>query len=166
MPEELTKSKPRSRKLLAAIIFLVGLGIWSVMEHHRADVQAQMLEIAQQRVATLEKQMTVLQQQLAKTTAKLNDLAQKNLPISVVFRPARSGNGLMTYFKNNSASPIEISVVLTNPATNRRREANLTIQGNSVQEIGELQGWIFAPGQRVQVTNAQFGTVEYVVAAN
>jgi hypothetical protein len=100
---------------------------------------------------------------LKATTAKLEQLARRNLPVSIIFRPAASGNGLTTFFKNNAPAPVEIAVVLSNPVTERRREVNLNLPANGLVSIGENDGWVFAPGHHIQVTHAEFGTVEYVV---
>jgi hypothetical protein len=103
------------------------------------------------------------EQESTALAAKLNQLAQKTIPVSVLFRPSQSGAGLTAVFKNNAPSPILIGVLLTNPSTNRRREVNLNIPANGIQVIGDAEGWVFAPGHRIQVTHTQFGTIEYAV---
>jgi hypothetical protein len=48
--------------------------------------------------------------------------------------------------------------------TGAQKEANLVIPPNGgIQEIGTAQGWPFAPGQHIRLTNSHFRSVEYVV---
>lgn len=136
---------------------------WGVYENRRAAKLAESLSTAQADHAAAAAKATELEQRLAATSSKLDELAKLKMPVSIVFRRTASGSGFNAFFKNNAPEPINVSVLLTNPATNRRRESNLAILANSVQEIGESQGWIFTPGQRILMTHAQFGSVEYVV---
>jgi len=147
---------------LAVIAALVGSG-WGLFEYRRSEHLTNALATATAQNTQLQQQLTNLTQVLATSTDKLNDLARKNMPVSVLFRAAPSGNGLITFFKNNAPAPVEIGVILSNPITNRRREVNLNIAANGLQSIGEAEGWVFVPGHHVQVTHAQFGTVDYVV---
>ena len=73
------------------------------------------------------------------------------------------GYYVITIFKNNAPSPLDLSVMLNNPVNHHSREASLSIAANGTQSIGEMEGWIFEPGQHIRLTNAQFGSVDYVV---
>lgn len=154
---------PKNRFSLLAALAAVVCFAWALLEYRSASVLAESLAQANNRNAQLQQQITNQTQELKTVAATLSELARKNLPVSVLFRPTPSGSGLMTFFKNNAPSPVELGVVLTNPVTNRRREVNLNIAANGLQSIGEAEGWVFAPGHHVQVTHAEFGTVEYVV---
>lgn len=136
---------------------------WGVYENRRAAQLTESLSVAQSAQETATARVSELEHQLTETSAKLDELAKLKMPISIVFRRTSSGSGFNAFFKNNAPESINVSVLMTNPATNRRRESNLAILGNGVQEIGEAQGWVFTPGQRILMTHAQFGSVEYVV---
>lgn len=163
-PRVTRKKKPKKSHAttLAVLAMIAALGA-AAFEYQRADKLSETLAQANLRTSQVEQQMNTQSQELKTVAAKLEELTKKNLPVSVIFRPSVSGNGMTTFFKNNAPSPIEISVVLSNPVTERRREVNLNIPANGVQSIGEPDGWVFAPGHHIKVTLAQFGTVEYVV---
>lgn len=158
------KSPPGKSRLplFAAVIAALSLA-WGLFEYRNVSVLTESLAQANARNAQLQQQVTNQTQELKTVAATLSELARKNLPVSILFRPTPSGNGLMTFFKNNAPSPVQLGVVLTNPVTNRRREVNLNIAANGLHSIGEAEGWVFEPGHHVQVTHAEFGTVEYVV---
>jgi hypothetical protein len=145
-----------------ALIAIVAVG-GAAFEYRRAGQLNDELAQAKTRAAQLQLQLDNQAQEFKSVSAKLQEVAHKNLPVAIIFRAAPSGNGLITFFKNNAPSPVEIGVVLTNPVTERRREVNLNLPANGLVSIGEADGWVFAPGHHIQVTHAQFGTVEYVV---
>jgi hypothetical protein len=160
-PKNKQPTKSRAATLMA-LIALAASGT-AVYEYRLAGKLNDELGQANARNAQLQLQLDNQAQELKSVSAKLQDMARKNLPVSVIFRASPSGNGLMTFFKNNAPSPVEIAVLLSNPATERRREANLNIPANGLQSIGEADGWVFAPGHHIQITHAEFGTVEYIV---
>jgi hypothetical protein len=164
-PVKPKKSIPRPRGIVVAWVVATVAIVWGVYEYRRAGHLAEQLSAAQAENATLTGRVSEIEQLMNETAAKLDQITKLRMPVSVVFRRASTGPGLNAFFRNNAPEPITVSVLLTNPVTNRRRESNMAIPANGVQEIGEAQGWIFAPGQRILMTHAQFGSVEYVVPA-
>lgn len=162
-PVKPKKNIPRPRGIVVAWVIAVVAIVWGAYEYRRAGHLTEQLSAAQADNATLTGRLGEVERLMNETAAKLDQITKLKMPVSVVFRRASSGSGLNAYFKNNSPEPITVSVLLTNPVTNRRRESNMAILANGIQEIGEAQGWIFAPGQRILMTHAQFGSVEYVV---
>jgi hypothetical protein len=150
---------------LTAIVTLLALACagWGFVEHRGAQRLTDTLAAANGRIAQLQRDLDTMRGQLTATKRQLDESVKLKMPVEVAFRPAPSGSGLIAVFKNNSPEALPISVALINPLTSRRRESNFTIEANGLQSIGESQGWAFAPGQRVQVTNPQFGTAEYTV---
>jgi hypothetical protein len=157
------KKIPKSNVGTIAVLAAIAAAGWGAYEHRRAENLIETLTQATALNAKMQQQVEMQSLELKSVATKLHDLASKNSPVAVIFRPSPSGNGLMTFFKNNAPAPIEIAVLLSNPATERRREVNINLPANGVQSIGEAEGWVFAPGHHVQVTHAQFGTVDYVV---
>ena len=129
---------------------------------HSAQLDSALTQATQQS-NRLQSQLNDLSQQLVTVTTKLNELQQRNMPVTLIFRKTASGVGLVTVFKNNAPSTLELSVLLSNPVNHHSREANLSIPANGTQSIGELEGWVFEPGQHIRLTNVQFGSVDYVV---
>jgi hypothetical protein len=154
-----TKSRSGALMVLIAIAALAA----AVYEYRRIGQLSEDLAQAVARNSQLQQQLDNQGQELKTVAAKLQEMARKSLPVSIIFRPSPSGNGLTTFFKNNAPTAIDIGVVLTNPVTERRREVNLNLPPNGLLSIGEPDGWVFAPGHHIQVTHAQFGTIDYVV---
>ena len=71
--------------------------------------------------------------------------------------------GLVAVFKNNSSSPLEVAATFSSQATGVTREANLVISGNGLKEIGHAEGWPFAAGQHIRLTNNQYRPADYDV---
>jgi hypothetical protein len=165
LPRVVPKKKKPKKGSGSALVLLTMIGAIGAagFEYRRAENLNESLVQSNARNEQIQQQMNIQGQELKSVVSKYEELARRNLPVSIIFRPSVSGNGLTTFFKNNAPSPIEISVILTNPVTDRRREVNLNLPANGVQSIGEPEGWVFAPGHHIKVTNAQFGTVEYVV---
>ena len=162
---EVQTKSPKSDK--AVIITLIVIALASVAvaayEYQHSALLVSELEHANAQNASQQQQLAELQQQVKRDTADINDLRKDSMPVSLLFRHASSGNGLVAFFKNNSPAAFDISVLITNPVNHHSREANLSIPANSAQSIGEAEGWIFESGQQIRITNVQFGSAEYVV---
>lgn len=166
MQERIPKSskiRMLERLTAAAVIVAISGATWGYFEHRRATHFSRAYESANSQIASQEKLLAQYKEQVTTQTERLSDYAKRAMPVAVIFRRTPSGSGLMTYFKNNAPAPMELGVVLTNPVTERRREVNLIIPPNGTQSIGEAEGWVFAPGHRIQLTHAQFGSTEYIV---
>jgi hypothetical protein len=155
--------KPGSGLLGIVTLLALACAAWGFVEHRNAQRIADTLTSANSRITQLQHDVDTMREQLNSTKRQLDESVKRKMPVEVVFRPAPSGNGIIAVFKNNSPEALPVSVALINPLTSRRRESNFTIEANSLQSIGESQGWVFTPGQRVTVTNPQFGTADYSV---
>jgi len=147
--------------LVAVIIALVGLAAAAYEYQQNAKTSALLKEMNEQ-FAKLQHDLNSAQVDLAKTTDQLNELQQRNMPVTLIYRRAANG-GMAITFKNNAPTPLQMSVLMTNPINHHSREANLSIPANGVQSIGEAEGWAFEPGHRIRLTTAELGSVEYVV---
>ncbi len=144
-------SPTRVWKLATALLAISAIVLtgWSRVETDRADSLARSLQEAQQQVLMMRSQ--------------LMQAAKPDLPVSLSFRSPLLGSGLVGIFKNTSSSPLEIAAVFSSPATGSRREANLVLPPNGVKEIGHAEGWPFAAGQHIKLTNSQYRPAEYEV---
>jgi hypothetical protein len=163
-PRVATKPKDsKGRGGMLLLLIAIVAAVFGLYEFRRAEQLATQVSNLTTQNTTMQNQIGVVEQNLQSATERLNEVSKEKMPVAVFFRP-NTREGLSAYFKNNAPEPITVSVLLTNPVTNRRRESNMTIPANGVVEIGDLEGWVFAPGHHVMVTHAQFGSVEYVVS--
>lgn len=112
------------------------------------------------------KQTTQLQAQLTLAQARINQLGaglqqanKLDIPITVFFRRAVFGDGLVAVFRNNSGSQLEAAADVTSQATNARKHIELVLPANGTQEVGPQQGWPFAPGQKITLSNNSFRSI-------
>jgi hypothetical protein len=154
-----------STKIALGLMLAVSLGTtaWGIFEHRRNTVMATTVAALQSQEAELRRQVEQQQKQLQVSTSKLNEALRQKMPVSVLFMPAAAGKGRAVVFKNNAPEPVEVGVVIFNPANSRRRESQFTIQGMSTQSISESQGWTLAGGQHIKLTHAAYGSVDYTV---
>ena len=76
--------------------------------------------------------------------------SKPELPVSVSFRNAILGSGLVAQFKNNSGAALEVVLTLRRPATNTYQSEVLELRSTGVTEIGPLEGWTFVAGQDIE----------------
>jgi hypothetical protein len=169
MTEETIKQPPKKAPrgsfpfgLIGWIIAIGGIA-WGVYEHRHGGELSTAVSQADSQVTQVKQQLSAEDELVESLNRQLNDLRKKSMPVTIVMRRGSPQAGLTAYFKNNAPTPMTISVILNNPVTGRRREANMIIPANEIRSIGEPEGWVFAPGHVIQMTQEQFGTVEYVV---
>jgi hypothetical protein len=169
--EELPTKKPQSAQRssfpfgVVAVLIAIGGIVWGAYEHHHSGELQTALTQAGSQSSLLTQELAAKDDLVNSLPQQLNQLRQKNMPIAIVMRRAQPQSGLTAFFKNNAPAPMSISVILSNPTTGRRREANMVIPPNEIRSIGEPEGWVFAPGHVIQMTQEQFGTVEFTVPA-
>ena len=94
---------------------------------------------------------------------RAQELSRPPLPVSVGFRQALMGPGLVAMFRNNSAVLLEVKATIQSSDINSTKTYQLVLPPNGVQEIGWLEGWSFVPGQRIDLMNNRFRPVYYLV---
>jgi len=154
---------------LAGLI-AVTLGVFGATKATEAKSLAQSLAAAQQQVAQTEARLRDSESKLAAATEQLKlnegqlaEVSKPDLPVSVSFRAALMGSGLVAIFKNNGTKAIEVAAEFTSTATGTKRSANLVLEPNLARQIGHAEGWPFAAGQHIRLTNNQFRPAEYEV---
>jgi hypothetical protein len=154
---------------LAGIV-AIGLGALGVVQSKEAKALAESLAAAQQHVAETEARLkdaetklVAATEQLKSNEGQLAEVSKPDLPVSVSFRAALLGSGLVAIFKNNGAKPIEVAAEFTSTVTGTKRSADLVLEPNLAKQIGHAEGWPFAAGQHIRLTNNQFRPAEYEV---
>jgi hypothetical protein len=144
--------------------------VWGLMQFARAQSLSDRLERALQNSASLQTsladanmRLNDAESRLRANEARLTEVAKPDLPVMVSFRPALLGSGLVAVFKNTNSTQLEVAATFSSAATGIRRGANLVIPGNGMQEIGYAQGWTFAAGQHIRLTNGEYRPAEYQV---
>lgn len=93
---------------------------------------------------------------VAQQAATIQAEAKPDLPLSVGFRRALIGTGRVLVLRNNSASDLDLAVIVRSDATGLVQRRELDVPANRVIQLGPAQGWSFAPGQRVVFRNVGF----------
>lgn len=113
---------------------------------------AQLQQQVAQQTADIQRQSTVIQAE-----------AKPDLPLSVGFRPALFGTGLVMELRNNSGSQLEVAAAFSSEATGLTQQRNIVLAPNLVLQLGSAQGWAFVPGQRITFRNVHYRPAEVVV---
>ncbi len=85
------------------------------------------------------------------------------LPISVGYRSALMGSGLVGQFKNNSSRYLTVIMSAYNPSLNQSKNFRLDIAPNETKEIGHMEGWVFASGDIVTISHDEYKTAEFKI---
>lgn len=101
-------------------------------------------------------QASAEQQQLKSTEARLAQEVRPDLPIKVGFRPAIFGDGKVAVIENVSSRELEVTLDVLSPATGLTYHRALVLDTNRVQQIGKAEGWEFATGQQIKLSNPQY----------
>lgn len=85
------------------------------------------------------------------------------LPVEVGYRAALVGPGLVLKVKNNSSRTLSILANLNNPTMHNIRNYRLDISPGTTSEVGHLEGWVLASGDRVVLSNVEYQSWEGVI---
>jgi hypothetical protein len=103
----------------------------------------------------LRSEIIATRNQLARLQMQSNELAKPDLPVRVGLRRALLASGLVLTMQNASGSDLPITATFGRPgAAPQTRE--LVLPANGVKQIGENDGWAFAAGDSVVLSNPNF----------
>jgi hypothetical protein len=103
-----------------------------------------------------EQQLQGAEARLESTEARLAQEVRPDLPIRISFRKSLLGSGLVAVILNVSNREIECALDVDSAATGAHFHRALVLDPNRPQEIGGNQGWEFAAGQQVRLSNPQY----------
>lgn len=128
------------------------------------------LQTLQQQLAAANNQSISLQQEVTQQDADLRRQsnviqaeAKPDLPLSIGFRKAFLGPGLVMELRNNSGAQLEIAAAFTSPATGLTQQRSIVLPSNVVMQFGSAQGWAFVAGQRITFRNVNYRPAEVAV---
>jgi hypothetical protein len=156
---------------IVVCLVAVAASVVAYMQYQRATQLTAALATANDQSAQLHQQIahasSQIQQQSAQMQQQVSELraeAKPDLPLSVGFRPAILGTGLVMELRNNSASELEIAAVFSSEATGQHQQRNLVLPPNRIVQLGSSEGWAFEPGQRITFSNTNYRAAGFVVS--
>lgn len=78
------------------------------------------------------------------------------LPIKVQYREALMGPGLVLKVTNTSNRHLSLLAILKNPSVNQEKTYRLDVAPNGTAEVGHLEGWALASGDRMRITHNDY----------
>jgi hypothetical protein len=90
--------------------------------------------------------------------SRADQMAKPPLPVSIGFRQALMGPGLVAQFRNNSDTMLEVRATFRSTDTNMSNTYDLVLPAHGIREFGWMQGWQFVPGQQIELMNNRFRT--------
>ena len=105
--------------------------------------------------AVLNPKLVEQSRQIAQLQQRMNELGKRDLPVRVGSRKALLSAGRVLMVQNLSAADLPVTAVFGRPgAPSQTRE--LVISANGTEQIGERQGWQFADGDSVRLSNPRY----------
>ena len=171
--------------VVAAVLFLALTCVfgyqWHAESNLAAELTAQLVETKNQNTQ-LSSTIADLSGELAKLKAENSGLAANAatateqakaeavalatpvVPVTISWRRAFTGPGLVAAFHNSSDKTLSVLVLVFNPTAKRQREFSLALPqtGNGAAEIGYGQGWAFASGDQLTVKSDGYRDVSAV----
>jgi Zn finger protein HypA/HybF involved in hydrogenase expression len=123
-----------------------------------AAAQAKATDL-QQEFAKSQQQAIGQQQQLQDTQVRLAAESRPDLPVRISFRRALLGQGEVGTFQNLSDRVLEITLDVISPATGASMHRSYVLNPRGMIQVGPLERWPFAPGQKIELTNPGFRPV-------
>lgn len=131
------------------------------------EVEQQQREIVQQ----ADEQLSEITQQasdqqralLEQANEKERKLAKPDLPVRVWVRRAFVGGGMVAMMHNFGNKELALAVTAHSGATNQQYAWNIVLAPNATQEIGNDQGWAFAAGDELELSESGFRPMSFHV---
>lgn len=86
-----------------------------------------------------------------------------NMPVKVVSRDSLMGESLVAQFHNESPNKIVIHIVLEDKNKANKHSGQLVLEGNSMKEIGWVEGWKFESGDTIKITHSDYKPIKYYI---
>lgn len=166
-------SQDAHRWKAAAIIVAVlaiSAGACALRQYRSASALAQRLatvsaasESFRTQLGYAERRATELTWQLAMAQKQLHAESRPDLPVVLGFRDTLLGGGKVATIRNLSGSTLEIIVEAQSPVTGAHFRRSFVISPKGQVQIGKLQGWPFAPGQTITLSNPNYRSLTRMV---
>jgi hypothetical protein len=78
------------------------------------------------------------------------------MPVSIAYRKAVMGPGLVVIFKNQTQRSLSLSATFTNPTLHQQQTFRVDLAPMGSREVGHLEGWNFASGDTVKLAHADY----------
>jgi hypothetical protein len=78
------------------------------------------------------------------------------MPVTIKYRNALTGPGLVLMVTNISTRHLSIAVVLKNPSMSQQKNYRLDVSPNGTTEVGYREGWILASGDGITLSHNDY----------
>lgn len=83
-------------------------------------------------------------------------IKKPEMPISISVRQAIIGAGLVAQITNHSDKFLAVVATFENPTMNQKKSFRLDLSPKSGKEVGHLEGWTFATGDKVLIKHNDY----------
>lgn len=150
---EVEALKQQSARQVAAI---------AELEKRLAAAQGQ-LQQAELKVNTTAEQLASANNQLSSAVLQLS--RKPDLPVSVSFRPAALGPGLVARFTTTVKQDVPVQVTVRSKAFGTSKQFRLHLQSAGLVELGHAEGAPLEPGDELLLENQAFSPATVRVTA-
>lgn len=151
-------------KIAAAAATLVGIGATVCAYQRNAEAVALrgQLGTKQQQLTEARQQLTAARRQLAADQTRIASEARPDLPIKLTFRPSPLRQGEVALMENLSSRTLEVTLDIKG-ATGAHFTHTLVINPGQMGHFGPQDGWAFAAGQILTLSNPAYRPISQAV---
>jgi hypothetical protein len=136
----------------------------------RVNSQGQKLTAAQEQVNAERQQLSAAQHEVSEdqrelhgTEARRATESRQEMPIRMTFHDAILRSGKVAVLQNLSDADIEVELEAQSPSTRAHMRQRLVVNAHGMLRFGPQQGWPFAAGQVVTLSNAKYRSIVQTV---
>lgn len=78
------------------------------------------------------------------------------MPVSVTFRKALVGHGMVAQLHNNSGALLRLNVTISSKSSGKSKQFEFVAPVGQKMEIGVLEGWDLIPGDEMTITHPDY----------
>jgi septal ring factor EnvC (AmiA/AmiB activator) len=140
----------------------------------RVNSQGQKLTAAEEQVNAERQQLSAVQHEVSENQRQLHSAearlatesrqeARQEMPIRMTFHDAILRSGKVAVLQNLSDADIEVELDAHSPSTGAHIRQRLVVNAHGMLRFGPQQGWPFAAGQVVTLSNAKYRSIVQTV---
>ena len=145
---------------VAGILIGAAAGFTLATKAYNEQVAA-LNQSANAKLAAADAQIQRQNEQLQKQGEQAHEMAQPELPLRVSVRNAHIPGRKVAQLHNLGATELAVAVTGYSSASNQQNKWRIAIPPNATLEIGHTQGWTFAPGDELTISEDGYRTLKF-----
>jgi hypothetical protein len=151
--------KPNYGNIFLLVLLIIAVLI-AVLGWTKERMLSQILDVTQTELDKTQTQLAYAQSQFSSVQTQLDAL---RLPVLCGFGGDLPGKGMVVFFQNQSQSTLTIFGTFTHHTSNQTLNKTFILQPGQKVEMGQAQGFAFAPGDKVQLSSVGYASIKFTI---